>query len=380
MKLSIGRFIGSGSARKDLAQSAGAARKNIVRRNAPKWDENVFFKIAPPRKSFLSRIAPPPIWKIAFASLRLLLSKNALLFGAAMFAGSALAAQIVAAPNYDAAYDDVTPPKGAYGPVTIRKDKFDKGASAYGSKIVAVAAAAIEDELARGWCPAANLLSPSGLRIDTCAFQLGKLEILANTIQVFKQQKIGFKGTPSQYAPDLVKASGDINFRPDVWGWLYGTKRYFAEAVAHLRAYNADLVKGEAGLNLDAHKLDQLMEALAQDVADEADGLSGLKGGDFVLIGSNRAAFAHAKGVLAMTCELMKALEVDSFQIIDDRDAWRFFDHAKADACRASQIATPFFSIEGGLGVTMQELKSAAQASHASLVKARSALAAPESQ
>jgi hydroxymethylpyrimidine pyrophosphatase-like HAD family hydrolase len=55
------------------------------------------------------------------------------------------------------------------GPVTIRKDRNDVGVSGYGSKIVAVAAAAIEDELSRGWCPSESIITPSILRTDSLA-------------------------------------------------------------------------------------------------------------------------------------------------------------------------------------------------------------------
>jgi hypothetical protein len=244
--------------------------------------------------------------------------------------------------------------------VGIRKDRNDVGVSGYGSKIVAVAAAAIEDELSRGWCPSESIITPSILRTDTCAFQLGKHQILADSIQAFKQQKIGFKGTPNDYAPDLVHASGNINFNPDVWGWFYGTNHYFSSAVDNLRAYNADLVKGKTGMNADLYKLDQLMEVFVQETQDEASNLSGLQGDTFILIGSNRAAFTHGKGVFAMVCELMKAFEVDAFKVISDRNAWDSFDIAKADTCRVPQVGTPVLSIVGNIGIDLQELKGAA--------------------
>jgi hypothetical protein len=82
-------------------------------------------------------------WVFAKSSV----SKGAALLGAALVAAYALATQFTGAPNYDATYDGVMPPKGAYGPDTIRKDRNDIGVSGYGSKIVAVAAAAIEDPI-----------------------------------------------------------------------------------------------------------------------------------------------------------------------------------------------------------------------------------------
>jgi hypothetical protein len=304
-------------------------------------------------------------------------SKGAALLVMALVAAYALATQFTGAPNYAASYEGVMPPKGAYGPVTIRKDRNDIGVSGYGSKIVAVAAAAIEDELSRGWCPSESFLRPSSLRTDTCAFQLGKHQVLADSIQAFKQQKIGFKGTSNDYAPDLVKASGNINFSPDVWVWFYGTNRYFSDAVDNLRAYNADLVKGKTGFNADLYKLDQLMEVFVEETEGEASNLSELEVNNIVLIGSSRAAFAHAKGVFAMVCELMKAFEVDAFKVINDRNAWDSFDIAKAETCKISQVRTPFLSIVGNIGSDLQELKGAAQIAHARLTTAHNALAAP---
>jgi hypothetical protein len=304
-------------------------------------------------------------------------SKGAALLGAALVAAYALATQFTGAPNYDATYDGVMPPKGPYGPVTIRKNRDDIGVSGYGSKIVAVAAAAIEDELSRGWCPSESFLTPSSLRTDTCAFQLGKHQVLADSIQAFKQQKIGFKGAPNSYAPDLVKASGNINFDPDVRVWFLGTRRYFSDAVDNLRAYNTDLVKGNTGFNADLYRLDQLMEVFVEETEGEESNLSRLEVNDFVLIGSTRADFDHGKGVFAMVCELIKAFEVDAFKVINDRNAWESFDIAKAETCKISQLRTPVFSIVGNIAIYLQELKGAAQISHARLSTARNALAAP---
>jgi hypothetical protein len=318
--------------------------------------------------------------KISSVFAKFSVSKGAALLGAALVAAYALATQFTGAPNYDAAYDGVMPPKGAYGPATIRKERNDIGVSGYGSKIVAVAAAAIEDELSRGWCPSESFLTPSSLRTDTCAFQLGKHQVLADSILAVKQQKIGFKETPNSYAPDLVKASGNINFDPDVWGWFFGTSHYFGKAVVNLKAYNTDLVTGKTGMNTDLYKLDQFIAVLVQETEGEASNLSGLEVNDFVLIGSSRAAFAHGKGVFAMVCELIKAFEVDAFKGISDRNAWESVDIAKAETCKASQVHTPVFSIVGNIAIYLQELKGAAQIAHARLSTARNALAASNFQ
>jgi hypothetical protein len=299
---------------------------------------------------------------------------------ATLVAAYVLATQFTGAPNYDATYDNVMPPKGPDGPVTIRKDRNDIGVPGYGSKIVAVAAAAIEDELSRGWCPSESFLTPSSLRTDTCGFQLGKYQVLADSIEAFKQQKIGFKGTPDNYAPDLIKASGNINFSPDVWIWFYGTNRYFRDAIKNLRAYNADLVIGKTGFNPDLYKLDQLMEVFVEETDGKASNLTDLETNDYILIGSTRAAFTHAKGAFSMVCELMKAFQTDAFKVINDRNAWDSFELAKTETCKLSQLRTPFISIIANIGSDLQELKGAAQIAHSRLSTARNALAATNHQ
>ena len=60
------------------------------------------------------------------------LSKGAALLVAALVTAYVLATQFTSAPNYDATYDGVMPPKGPDGPVTIRKDRDDAGVSGYG--------------------------------------------------------------------------------------------------------------------------------------------------------------------------------------------------------------------------------------------------------
>jgi len=304
------------------------------------------------------------------------LSKGASLLVAALVAAYVLATQFTGAPNYYATYDGVMPPKGPYGPVTIRQGRTGTGVSGYGSKIVAVFAAAIEDELSRGWCPSESFLTPSSLRTDTCAFQLGKYQVLADSIQSFRQQKIGYKGSSNDYAPNLVEASRNINFSPYVWIWFYGTNHYFSNSVYNLKAYNADLVKGKTGFNADLYRLDRLMQVFVEETEGEESNLSELEVNNFVLIGSSRAAFDHGKGVFAMVCELVKAFEVDAFKVLNDRNAWEFFDIAKAETCKIPQIPTPVFSIVGDIGAYLQELKGAAQISHAKLSSARNALAA----
>jgi hypothetical protein len=109
------------------------------------------------------------------------------------------------------------------------------------------------------------------------------------------------------------------------------------------------------------------MDVFVQETQDEASNLSGIQGNTFILIGSTRAAFTHGKGVFAMVCELLKAFEVDAFKVINDRNAWDFFDIARADTCQVSQVGTPVLSLVGNIGVDLQELKGAAQIAHARL-------------
>jgi hypothetical protein len=278
------------------------------------------------------------------------------------------ATQFAGPPNYYATYDRVMPPKGPYGPVSIRKDRNDKiGEGGYGSKIVAIAAAAIEDELSRGWCPAETFLTPSSLRIDTCAFQLGKHQMLADTIEAYKQEKIGFRGTPNDYDPDLMEATGNVNFDPHVWIWFYGTTSYLKVAVENLRDYNNSLVKGGSGMNADLNKLARLIELFYEETEGESSVLSRVESNDFVLVGASRAAFTHAKGVFAMTCEFLKAFEVDGFKVLNDINAWEAFDAAKADTCRVGRVDTPVVSFVGDIGLQFEQLKGATQTSHARL-------------
>ncbi|MGA8169990.1 MAG: hypothetical protein WB816_04025 [Methylocystis sp.] len=278
------------------------------------------------------------------------------------------ATQFTGAPNYYANYDLVLPPKGPDGPVAIRKDRDDKvGEGGYGSKIIAVAAAAIEDELSRGWCPSETFLTPSSLRIDTCAFQLGKHQMLADSIEAYKQEKIGFQGTPNDYDPDLMKATGNVNFDPNVWIWFYGTTNYLSMAVQNLRDYNNSLVSGASGMNADLNKVARLIELFYEETEGESSVLSRVESNDFALIGASRAAFTHAKGVFSMTCELLKALEVDAFKALNDINVWEAFDAAKADTCRVERVTTPVVSFVGDIGLQLAELKGAAQISHARL-------------
>jgi hypothetical protein len=178
----------------------------------------------------------------------------------------------------------------------------------------------------------------------------------------------------------LIKASGNINFSPDVWIWFYGTNRYFSDAVKNLRAYNADLVAGKTGFNPDLYKLDQLMEVFVEETDGEASNLAELTTNDYILIGPARAAFTHAKGVFAMVCELMKAFQIDAFKIISDRNAWDSLDLAKSETCKVTQLRTPFISIIANIGSDLQELKGAAQIAHSRLSTARNALAASNHQ
>ena len=287
-----------------------------------------------------------------------------------------LATQFAGPPNYYATYDGAMPPKGPYGPVSIRKDRNDRvGEGGYGSKIVAVAAAAIEDELARGWCPAETFFTPSSLRINTCAFQLGKHQVLADAIEAYKQEKIGFRGTPNDYDPDLMTATGNVNFDPHVWIWFFGTTSYLSVAVENLKDYNNSLVKGESGMNADLNKLARLIELFYEETEGEASVLSRVESNDFVLVGSSRAAFTHAKGVFAMTCEFLKAFEVDGFKVLTDINAWEAFDAARADTCRVGRVETPVVSFVGDIGLQLEQLKGATQTSHARLSSLSRALA-----
>ena len=269
-----------------------------------------------------------------------------------------IASQVTGAPNYLAAYDTAQPPQGTAGT---------------GSKITAVLAAMLQDELSRGWSPAESFLTPSSWRTDTRAFQLGK-EAVFSRIAYTLREVVASQGSLSKIDPDLNSAVEDIQAGPSRWMPVLGTDSKYADAVHHFYTYNTRLSNGTAVFSPRIDNLSEVLKTIIHATGGQAEKFGALDDNNsWFLTGDTRAEFARTKGVFAASCEFMKAVKVDFAEVIEKQSAMDSFDAATNSVCAVENESTPMFTFY--LRSHLKSLKGVGAEAVAKLQNAETALA-----
>jgi hypothetical protein len=283
--------------------------------------------------------------------------------------GYLAASQMTGEPDYGVTYDNIQPLKGTAG---------------YGSKIVAVTAAMLRDEQARGWCPSETFLTPSSWRVDTCNYQLGK-EVVISRVAYTLREDIASERSLSPIDPDLDVAVQRIQAGPYLWGPFFNTNHNYALAVQHLDAYNTRVANGGAIFSPRIDNLAELLKSLIHATSGQVASLDSVQNPGIFLTGDNRAKFSEMKGSFAAACEILKAAALpletspsqvkgDFANVIDKQSATDSFGVAIKEVCAVNQIGTPLIS--PFLTGTVKSLQGQGEIAVAKLVDAYSTLAA----
>ena len=268
-----------------------------------------------------------------------------------------IASQTTNAPNYMATYDAVQPPQGTAGS---------------GSKITAVIAAILQDELSRGWTPAESFLSPSSWRTDTRAFQLGEEAVFSRMAYTLRES-VASQGSLSKIDPDLNAAVEDIQAGPARWLPFLGTDSKYADAIRHFNAYNARLANGAAVFSPRIDNLSEVLKTIIHATGGQTEKLGAIDDNSWFLTGQTRAEFTRTKGVFAASCAILKAVKGDFAEVIERQSAADSFDAATTSVCLVENENTPMFTLY--LRSHLKSLKGAGAEAVAKLQNAETALA-----
>ncbi|MFT5007105.1 MAG: hypothetical protein ACI8YI_002737, partial [Paracoccaceae bacterium] len=143
-----------------------------------------------------------------------------------------------------------------------------------GSAAVATAAALMDRELdLNGWTPNDPWVAPSGILDNMPNFQIGVVSAVGRfSFEMLDQ--IGRRSGSSSADPDLERASGFLQYPPDLWIWEPSTsllpgvpsERQYRQGLVALKSYNARLGRGEAVFERRTDTLAQALSRISDDL------------------------------------------------------------------------------------------------------------------
>jgi len=239
-----------------------------------------------------------------------------------------LIGQWTGAPHYDARFDEVVLPTGPKGPA---------------SKVAAVTAAMLRDDVDRGWCPSESFLTPASWRTDTCAFQLGQEKIISRTTFTLRED-VATLGSLNDIDKDLDIAVERIQAGPRMWGFLYNTVGNYGIAADALDRFNTRLVQGQAGYYPRIDNLGELLKTIIRATGGQVEVLKAIDSHAWFMTGDTRAEFVRTRGEFAAACEILKAVQIDFDGVIDKQSVKPSMDAAVDAVCAVNDTKTPLMS------------------------------------
>lgn len=177
------------------------------------------------------------------------------------------------------------------------------------------------------WTPSDPFFMPGSLLTRMPAFQRGIIASVARfTIELSDQ--IGRARGSSQADPDLQKATGLLNYSPQVWLWdlsvswfpTASSTKQFKEGVDSLIRYNERLKAGHAVYERRADNLLETLNRIASDLGSASAAIdTRIDDGSTLGLGRNAELFYNTKGRLYANYLLLKALEVDFANVIQEK-------------------------------------------------------------
>lgn len=196
-----------------------------------------------------------------------------------------------------------------------------------GSDAVATAIALVERETKKHWTPNDPFFYPGGALVRMPAFQRGMISSIARfSIELYDQ--LGRSRGSSQADPDLQKASGLLNYSPNVWMWDFAvswfptasSEKQYGEGIKALARYNERLAKGQAVYERRADNLMQALDRIASDLGSASAAIDDhITHKSAFAFRSSAELFYTTKGRMYGNYMLLKALEKDFALIIAER-------------------------------------------------------------
>ena len=240
---------------------------------------------------------------------------------------------------------------GVFGPLTHRIDN-DPGFRATivpenGSVAVATAAALIDREVnVNGWTPNDPVIAPSAVLDNMPNFQAGVMKSVGRFSFELLDQIARTRGSSSA-DPDLERATGFLQFPPDIWVWepdrsllptIPSESQYRQGLVALLR-YNDRLSRGEAVFERRADTLAATLSRISADLGSQTAQLERAQGtGWWIFSRTADDVFYQNKGMLYGYYVLLAALGEDFAPVIRERSLGLVWGQALEGLRQGSQL------------------------------------------
>jgi hypothetical protein len=250
---------------------------------------------------------------------------------------------------------------GILGPMTHNIDANPEYRAASvpenGSVAVATAAALMERELnLHGWTPNDQWFAPAGILDNMPNFQVGVVNAVGRfSFEMLDQ--IGRRSGSSSADPDLERASGFLQYPPNIWVWEPSTsflpavpsERQYRQGLAALENYNARLARGEAVFERRADTLAAVLSRISDDLGSQTSQIDrAQKTGWWMFSQDADDVFYRNKGMLYSYAIILASLGEDFSQVIQENNLGPIWDQALNSLEQGSQLR-PTFVLNGNL-------------------------------
>ncbi len=236
---------------------------------------------------------------------------------------------------------------GVFGPLAHQIDN-DPGFRAAavpenGSVAVATAAALIDREVnINGWTPNDPVIAPSAVLDNMPNFQAGVMKSVGRfSFELLDQ--IARTRNSSSADPDLERATGFLQFPPDIWIWepdrsllpTVSSESQYRQGLAALTRYNDRLARGEAVFERRADTLARISADLGSQTAQLE---RAQRTGWWIFSRTADDAFYQNKGMLYGYYVLLAALGEDFAPVIRERSLGLVWGQALESLRKGSQL------------------------------------------
>ena len=216
-----------------------------------------------------------------------------------------------------------------------------------GSAAVANAVALMDRELnLHGWTPNDPWFAPSGILDNMPNFQIGVINAVGRfSFEMLDQ--IGRRSGSSSADPDLERASGFLQYPPNIWVWEPSTsflpavpsERQYRQGQAALESYNVRLSRGQAVFERRADTLAAVLSRISDNVGSQTAQIDEAQNSGWLMF--SQAAddvFYQNKGTMYAYDIILTSLGADFATVIQENNLVPIWDQALKSLRQGSQL------------------------------------------
>lgn len=229
--------------------------------------------------------------------------------------------------------------------------------NAGGSAAVAAAVALIRQELdENGWTPNDPMITPSAVLDNMPNFQIGVIDAVGRFSFELLDQIARTRGSSSDDV-DLDRATGFLQFPPDIWVWdpsrsllpSVSSETQYRQGLEALERYNARLARGEAVFERRADTLAATLSRISADLGAQTAQLERAQdSGWWIFSRQADDVFYHNKGMMHGYHVLLSGLGEDFERVIRERNLGPIWTQA-LDGFRQGAQLRPTVVLNGNL-------------------------------